>query len=702
MLFFALSGYTLYGARWFDNVPTSAEISVPDPLPVLEETSAIRISTPERGIVAVEERDVERLQLAFASFSADSLRLTKDGEPIAFYIDSADPMNEILYFYAEGVSDVMTPPPVYNLTIGNGAPMRIRDAEPTAPGVVVGMRTKRWEDNLRFFPQANGDHWLGLQIFAPATRTFELDDITPTGSVGAQLTLDLWSSSESEANPDHHIEVHLNETLLLDKYWDGIVSVTDEVELDEAMLLPSDNMLAITAFGDGVGGGESLYVDAITLEYESFLLLGNRQLTFVSDADNLMVSAAPEGTLLFDVSDSATPTLLSGMRFGSDAMSFAGSELGATFIAMKPQAAIQPTLTAMPVWETALMAEGQGADYVAIVPSIAQFEETLSPLMAHREAQGLQTQIVPLDQIYDEFAFGQATPLAIQAFLQHATSAWSPAPRFVLLVGDASYDLYNFTTVAQHNLLPAYLGLDSAENLFADDAWLTQQPDGSLNADLAIGRFPVQNRAQLATLVRKTLAYENADEDAGWRERVLLVSDDQQMYSDASMALLGPLRDDGFKPLPFDMTRNENIRDSLISALNQGVGLVNYIGEGDLEVWGDERVLRGADSADLINGTRLPILTTFTTRNGVFDDARTDTLVEQLLWADNGGIVAAIAPAGRTPMMDQLAFGELFYEGLLSGEGAEIGRILQQTRVAVTGMQPTVNLLGDPALRLNR
>ncbi|MGB1252066.1 MAG: hypothetical protein ACPG8W_15720, partial [Candidatus Promineifilaceae bacterium] len=86
LLFFALSGYTLYTARWYDSPSESAEVMLSAPLSVGQAAGTIRISTAERGIVAIEERSIEGLQLPFVSFSADSLRLSKEGEPIAFYI----------------------------------------------------------------------------------------------------------------------------------------------------------------------------------------------------------------------------------------------------------------------------------------------------------------------------------------------------------------------------------------------------------------------------------------------------------------------------------------------------------------------------------------------------------------------------------------------------------------------------------------
>ena len=123
-------------------------------------------------------------------------------------------------------------------------------------------------------------------------------------------------------------------------------------------------------------------------------------------------------------------------------------------------------------------------------------------------------------------------------------------------------------------------------------------------------------------------------------------------------------------------------------------------------MWGDEAVLRTEDAEMLANADRLPIFTTFTCNNGDFTHPQTDSLTESLLWVEGGGIVAAIAPSSRAAIDYQLPISELFYELLLDGGQATVGEVLAATRLAVShdarqrDVMQTINLLGDPALRL--
>ncbi len=78
------------------------------------------------------------------------------------------------------------------------------------------------------------------------------------------------------------------------------------------------------------------------------------------------------------------------------------------------------------------------ADYVAV--SHAAFAGALGPLVGRREAQGLSVSRVDIEDVYDEFSFGQKTPQALKDFMLHARASWKLPPRFLLLVGDGTID----------------------------------------------------------------------------------------------------------------------------------------------------------------------------------------------------------------------------------------------------------------------
>ncbi|MEK6325171.1 MAG: C25 family cysteine peptidase [Acidobacteriota bacterium] len=79
---------------------------------------------------------------------------------------------------------------------------------------------------------------------------------------------------------------------------------------------------------------------------------------------------------------------------------------------------------------------------------------SLMPLVALREKRGLRVALIDIEDIYDEFSFGQKSPYAVKDFLAYANSNWKKKPRFVLLAGDASLDPKNYLGFGDLDLVP--------------------------------------------------------------------------------------------------------------------------------------------------------------------------------------------------------------------------------------------------------
>ena len=78
-------------------------------------------------------------------------------------------------------------------------------------------------------------------------------------------------------------------------------------------------------------------------------------------------------------------------------------------------------------------------------------------------------------------------------------TSWEPAPNYVLLVGDATYDIYDFTKGPNKNLLPTYLVYTEFAGYVASDTWFTA-PAGLVNGPntLNIVRCPISRRGPIA------------------------------------------------------------------------------------------------------------------------------------------------------------------------------------------------------------
>src|SRR5262249_1337067 len=125
-------------------------------------------------------------------------------------------------------------------------------------------------------------------------------------------------------------------------------------------------------------------------------------------------------------------------------------------------------------------------------------------------------------------------------FLSYALTHWNS--RFVLLVGDASEDAQGWLGSSDTDYLPVPVilgpvGVQQGLEVGPSDNWYVfgltgGSPDTDLTADMVMGRGTAGSQAEAAALVQKSIDYETTPLDAAWRNRAVLVADDE--YSSAT------------------------------------------------------------------------------------------------------------------------------------------------------------------------
>jgi hypothetical protein len=339
-----------------------------------------------------------------------------------------------------------------------------------------------------------------------------------------------------------------------------------------------------------------------------------------------------------------------------------------------------------------------GADLLIITRP--QFASSLARLIALRQSQGLAVTLVDVEDIYDEFSFGQKSAQAIKEFLTHAGTRWKRKPSFVLFGGDASLDPRNYLGLGDWDVVSSKL-VDTRQMETVSDDWLADT-DGDGLADLATGRLPFRTADEAALLVSKIIRYEAG----AVAESILIASDSTDDYSfEAASEQLKRLIPSHVR---VEEVRRGELGDSsansrLIEAINRGQKIVNYTGHGSVDMWRGG-LLASADVAKLSNEDRLAVFVTMTCLNGYFQDASLDSLAERLLKAERGGAVAVWASTGMTSPEGQAAINQELYR-LIFGAGGQSVRIGEAARraKAATGdldIRRSWILFGDPTMRL--
>jgi len=337
----------------------------------------------------------------------------------------------------------------------------------------------------------------------------------------------------------------------------------------------------------------------------------------------------------------------------------------------------------------------QGADVVIIGHS--DLLESVRPLKKLREQQGLSVVLVDVEDLYDEFNFGAKSPWALKDFLAQAYQYWNPQPRYLILVGDTSYDPRNYLGYGEFDLMPTKL-VDTEKLKTASDDWFVDFDDDEL-PEMAVGRLPTASAEEATAVVTKIINYEGY---AGLMNEVLLVADRNDFFNfEQASAKVAEL-------IPGSMTvneifrgRNATAKSDLLDLLNQGQLLVNYFGHGSTQIW-KGNLLTYSDVWSLTNSPNLPFFVSTTCLNGFFQDPYSESLAEALLKAEFGGAVAVWTSSGLTDPEEQVPLNEELITLLFNGEGLTIGEAVMRAKQAVSDrdIRRTWILFGDPTLRL--
>jgi len=256
-----------------------------------------------------------------------------------------------------------------------------------------------------------------------------------------------------------------------------------------------------------------------------------------------------------------------------------------------------------------------------------EYSEAIQDYVNWKHEKGIQTELVLMSEI-------GTTATQVQTFIQNYYDTEELS--YILLVGDAD-DVPTMSVSGQDS--------DNGYVYLAGD-------DGY--ADVFIGRFSGNSVADIATQVLRTIYYEKEMSTSDiWLESA---------FGSASNEGEGQGHDGGES----DVTHLNNIRtdletygytvthvnqdggsNALISAaLNSGAGIINYIGHGDVTLWGNTSYSNTEVNA-LVNDNKLPFAWSVACVNGNFNG--NTCFAEAWLRATNGeNPTGAIAFLGST------------------------------------------------------
>lgn len=606
-------------------------------------------------------------------------------------------------FYASGLDTPYTGTRIYWLTVATGPGRRIPITTPDnqMPVATSYVATVEKRDRSFYFAAltTNGDqdNFFGDVIAgAPVDQHLTISNIDANGSSTAKLFVELQGITDVAP---HDVQVSVNGIGVGNIAFTGMLnrSLTADVPLN--LLVEGDNIVTLTPLA---GEDDVTAVDRIRITYPRTFTAVQDQLKFVVPGRttvSLTGFSAPARVFQLDVAALVNTKFTQqpdGTYSGALTNPAATPRTYYAFTDSMVQQAASVTKNDV----TNLSSQMNQADLLIV--SHRDFIPSLAPLIAARQQQGYVTSVVNIEDVYDQFNYGENSPDALRNLLATATSKWSKSPRWLLLVGDASVDPRNFLGLGSYDFVPTKL-IATAQMKTASDGWFADFNETGV-PQMAIGRLPVRDAAEANAVVAKLVGYDQQPLGT-WNTQALLVTDENigTDFSGETTKIAGMLPSSlQHSVIDFAEPDSGTIRSELLSQLNAGQLFVNYLGHGSVDVWSGSGILNSADPATLTNGMRLPFVVTMDCLNGFFHDVYQTSLAESFLLAPNGGAAAVWASSGLTEPESQFVMDKNLVQYLFANSSITIGEATTQAKSGVNDVdvRRTWNLFGDPSMKL--
>ncbi len=287
---------------------------------------------------------------------------------------------------------------------------------------------------------------------------------------------------------------------------------------------------------------KEVYLDFIDLQYSKKNEYGSQGNLFFPDngfnGNYKLKASGPRPVFLWDVSDPFNPVVLRNFAWNDGHLEFSdslfpGKRLWLSCSAKRP---VKLSLLDLSVnlWD-----RGNRADYIICGP-----DALMEPCRALVDWRGEHlwlwadslwkmgsgaAKYVRLEDVYDQFGFGMRDPVAIRNFYWYAYAYWqAPQITYFVNMGDGSYDYKGYRTT-EGNMFPPW---NPRESYSLNSGPWTHEDfyfdfDGDNFQDVLYGRVTARNAKEAWDYVVKMKRYERGEANGPWRNRVLLVPDDE-------------------------------------------------------------------------------------------------------------------------------------------------------------------------------
>ena len=391
------------------------------------------------------------------------------------------------------------------------------------------------------------------------------------------------------------------------------------------------------------------------------------------------------------------------------------------------------------------------ADMVIIIPTSQKLLTQAKRLAAfHEQHDALRVNIVPADELYNEFSSGTPDANAYRRYMKmlyDRAQTEDDQPKYLLLFGGCVWDNRMLTSDCRglnpDDFLLAYESENSFNAIYCyvDDGFFTYLDDGEGTnlgtgdrgqkldmSDVAVGRFPVTTEADAKVMVDKTIRYVENANAGDWENTLMFMGDDgnnnihmrDAEEAAATVQALHPayrikkVMWDAYTEVASSTGNTYPEVTALIKKQQaQGALIMDYCGHGSATQLAHERILM-LDDYKAFTNTNLP-LWIFAACDIMAFDGVADNIGVATVTDDDGGAVAVFGTTRTVYENYNRLINNAYLRYVLSskdGTPMTLGEAQRQAKNELVKLgsfngDVTVNklqyaLLGDPAIALNQ
>lgn len=560
----------------------------------------------------------------------------------------------------------------------------------------------------------------GLQIGTPLSVTSVLVS-TPTTSSTFNISV------ESQSSKQVFMPASVDGT-----YGDKAREVTDTIVLSSAAVLGNLNLRY--TYGSGNIGGNEAYMNRIEIRSKKRITPLSDQTFFrVVDSKNTLsaeyrIVGINANYEVWDVSDVSEVSKRITVTDGSDQV-FRTKTAGVNeYLLFNKQGGFNEPSFVEVVGAQDLHSITSSPEMIIIAPPLL-LDKAREYASLRSNQENIQSLVVDLRQVYNEFSSGAQDISAIRDFVRMMYHRSNGGLKYLLLFGDASYD-YKSRLDNNTNLVPTYQAPESYQNVntYASDDYFGFMEEGegawiqNHTLDIGVGRFPISTEEEADIMIDKVTQYVSASSALGkWRTNVTFVADDDDntMHMDQANQLAEKIDNkyssyntnkiylDAFEQIATPSGKvSPNCADELDEKIEKGSLIVNYTGHGSETQWTKEEVMNTNSITKLRNFKNLPLFVTATCEFGRYDDPALKSGAEELLLNAKGGAIGMLTTTRPVYALSNFAINGTFYDKVFEPINdtlmPTLGQVIKVTKNnSFSGTRNrNFTLLGDPSLTL--